>query len=94
MGRNCDINTRLVLSVLVQHSDLQLSLAQTEKNYFETKLKLERASGEKQALQQENRSLQGDRDDLRHKLRLSATENGQLRDRRVSPLEPVCDQRL
>lgn len=64
-----------------QHTDVQLLLAQTEKNYFETKLKLDRVSGEKQALLQENRSLESDRDDLRQKLRQVTQENVQLKDR-------------
>ncbi|KAG7239976.1 hypothetical protein INR49_028108 [Caranx melampygus] len=63
-----------------EHTDVQLLLAQTEKNYFETKLKLDRVSGEKQALLQENRSLESDRDDLRHKLRQVTQENVQLKD--------------
>ncbi|XP_029289575.1 uncharacterized protein LOC115009601 [Cottoperca gobio] len=63
----------------LQHTDLQLSQAQTEKSYFESKLKLERVSGEKQALLQENRSLEGVRDDLRHKLRQITDENVQIK---------------
>ncbi|XP_035801019.2 uncharacterized protein LOC118469836 [Amphiprion ocellaris] len=63
-----------------EHTDLQLLLAQTEKNYFETKLKLDRLSGEKQALLQENRSLQADRDDLRHRLRQITQENVQIKE--------------
>ncbi|KAK9516256.1 hypothetical protein VZT92_024197 [Zoarces viviparus] len=51
-----------------EHTDLQLSLAQAEKSYFETKLKLDRVSGEQQALLLENGRLEGDREDLRHKL--------------------------
>ncbi|XP_037622850.1 protein FAM184A [Sebastes umbrosus] len=62
-----------------EHTDLQLSVARTEKSYFETKLKLDRVSGEKQALLQENRSLEGDRDDLRHKLRQITDENVQIK---------------
>ncbi|KAL7401589.1 hypothetical protein ABVT39_001818 [Epinephelus coioides] len=62
-----------------EHTDLQLLLAQTEKNYFETKLKLDRVSGEKQALLQENRSLEEDRDNLRHKLRQITEENVQIK---------------
>ncbi|XP_069574726.1 golgin subfamily A member 6-like protein 25 [Brachyistius frenatus] len=63
-----------------EHTDLQLLLAQTEKNYFETQLKLDRVSAEKQVLLQENRSLQGDRDDLRHQLRHVTRENVQLKE--------------
>ncbi|XP_070827957.1 uncharacterized protein [Chaetodon trifascialis] len=67
-----------------EHTDLQLLLAQTEKIYFETKLKLDRVSGDKQALLQENRSLEGDRDDLRHKLRQITEENVQIKDSEMS----------
>ncbi|GAA6215344.1 myosin-9-like [Lates japonicus] len=67
-----------------EHTDLQLLLAQTEKNYFETKLKLDRVSGEKQALLQENRSLEGDRDDLRHKLRQVTQENVKIKESEVN----------
>nr|XP_020449287.1 stress response protein NST1-like isoform X2 [Monopterus albus] len=63
-----------------QHTDQQLLLAQTKKNYFETKLKLDRVCGEKQALLQENRSLQGERDELRHKLRQVTQENVQIKE--------------
>uniref|UniRef100_A0A1A8BX34 Intersectin 2b n=1 Tax=Nothobranchius kadleci TaxID=1051664 RepID=A0A1A8BX34_NOTKA len=63
-----------------EHTDLQLSLAQAEKNYFETKLKLDRVSGEKQALLQENKSLEGDRDDLRLRLRQVTQENAQIKE--------------
>lgn len=62
---------------------MQVLLAQTEKSYFETKLKLDRVSGEKQALLQENRSLEGDRDDLRQKLRQITEENVQIKERWV-----------
>ncbi|XP_060891967.1 GRIP1-associated protein 1 [Labrus mixtus] len=67
-----------------EHTDMQLILAQTEKSYFETKLKLDRVSGEKQALLQENRSLEGDRDDLRNKLRRITEENVQLKGSEVN----------
>ncbi|KAM7415142.1 hypothetical protein PAMA_019797 [Pampus argenteus] len=67
-----------------EHTDVQLLLAQTEKSYFETKLKLDRVSGEKQALLQENKSLEGDRDDLRHKLRQITEENVQIKDSEVN----------
>ncbi|XP_045893337.1 myosin-9 [Micropterus dolomieu] len=63
-----------------EHTDMQVLLAQTEKSYFETKLKLDRVSGEKQALLQENRSLEGDRDDLRQKLRQITEENVQIKE--------------
>lgn len=67
----------------MQHTDLQLLLAQKEKSYFETKLMLDRVSGEKKALLQENRSLERGRDDLRHKLRQLTEENVQIKDRWV-----------
>ncbi|XP_012778279.3 uncharacterized protein LOC101472082 [Maylandia zebra] len=63
-----------------EHANMQLLLAQTEKNYFESKLKLDRVSGEKQALLQESRSLEADRDDLRHKLRKLTQENVQIKE--------------
>ncbi|KAG7521946.1 hypothetical protein JOB18_010245 [Solea senegalensis] len=63
-----------------EHIDLQLLQAQTEKNYFETKLKLDRVSGEKQTLLQENKSLQEDRDALRQKLRQVTQENVQIKE--------------
>ncbi|XP_032380594.1 myosin-14 [Etheostoma spectabile] len=62
-----------------EHTDLQLLLAKAEKGYFENKLKLDRVSGEKQALLQENRSLGGDREELRHKLRQITEENIQIK---------------
>lgn len=58
-----------------QHNDVQLLLAQAEKNYFETKLKLDRVSGEKQAVLEENRILEDDRNTLRHKLKELTEEN-------------------
>lgn len=64
-----------------QHADVQLRLAQTEKNYFEAKLKLERVSGEKQTLLQENSSLGAERDELRLKLRQITQENVQIKER-------------
>lgn len=66
---------------------MQLSLARAEKSYFESTLKLERASAEKQALLKENRSLERDRDDLRQKLRRSTAENAQIKERWVLPLD-------
>ncbi|KAM3609551.1 uncharacterized protein V6R79_016847 [Siganus canaliculatus] len=67
-----------------EHTDLQLSLAQTEKSYFECKLKLERVSGEKEALLREKRSLEGDRDELRQKLRQVTEENVQVKEREMN----------
>lgn len=65
----------------MQHTDVQLLLAQTEKNYFETKLKLERAAAEKQLLWKEKKNLEVDRDDLRQKLRDVTRENVQVKER-------------
>ncbi|KAK2842690.1 hypothetical protein Q5P01_012890 [Channa striata] len=67
-----------------EHTDLQLLQAQTEKNYFETKLKLDRVTGEKQALLQETRILEGDRDDLRNRLRQVTQENVQIKESEMS----------
>ena len=44
---------------------------------------MDRVSGEKQALLQENRSLEGDRDNLRHKLRQTTEENVKIKERWV-----------
>ncbi|XP_078804340.1 uncharacterized protein LOC105353641 isoform X2 [Oryzias latipes] len=63
-----------------EHTNLQLLLVQTEKNYFESMLKLERASGEKEALMQENQSLSEDRDELRLKLRQTTQEKAEIQD--------------
>lgn len=65
----------------MQHTDVQLLLAQTEKNYFETKLELERAAAEKQLLWKEKKNLEVDRDDLRQKLRDVTRENVQVKER-------------
>ncbi|KAL0968638.1 hypothetical protein UPYG_G00269500 [Umbra pygmaea] len=67
-----------------QHQDAQLLLAQTEKNYFETKLKLDRITGEKQTLLEENKSLEEDRDVLRHKLRQVMDENTMVKEKEVN----------
>ncbi|XP_037307831.2 uncharacterized abhydrolase domain-containing protein DDB_G0269086 [Pungitius pungitius] len=61
-----------------EHTDLQLSLTKAEQSCFETKLKLDRESGDKRALLQENRSLEVDRDDLRLKLRQITEDNVQI----------------
>lgn len=66
-----------------QHTDLQVSLAKAEQSCFETKLKLDRESGDKRALLQENRSLEGDRDDLRLKLRQITEDKVQIQQRCV-----------
>uniref|UniRef100_A0A3B5L2P0 Uncharacterized protein n=1 Tax=Xiphophorus couchianus TaxID=32473 RepID=A0A3B5L2P0_9TELE len=60
-----------------QLADLQLTLAQTEKNYFEAKLKLERLSGENQSLLQENKSQGAEKDELRLKLSSRGPESSE-----------------
>lgn len=60
---------------------MQLLLAQTEKNYFETKLKLERVAAENQALLQEKQKLQKDREELVNKLRQTTEEKQQVEER-------------
>ncbi|XP_026143143.1 trichohyalin isoform X1 [Carassius auratus] len=67
-----------------EHNDVQLLLAQAEKNYFETKLKLDRVSGEKQALHEENRTLEGERNTLRHKLKELTEENVKIMEKEVN----------
>ncbi|XP_015227726.1 PREDICTED: inner centromere protein A-like [Cyprinodon variegatus] len=63
-----------------EHADLQLKLAQTEKNYFESRLKLERVSGEKNTSLQENRSLGAEKEELRLKLRQITEENIKIKE--------------
>lgn len=60
---------------------MQLSLAQTQKSYFESKLALERAAAEKQALLQEKEKLQGDGEELVKQLRRTAEEKQQVEER-------------
>nr|XP_021328937.1 trichohyalin-like isoform X2 [Danio rerio] len=67
-----------------EHNDVQLLLAQAEKNYFETKLKLDRVSGEKQAVLEENRILEDDRNTLRHKLKELTEENVKIMEKEVN----------
>ncbi|XP_029009583.1 myosin-9 [Betta splendens] len=67
-----------------QHTKVQLSLTQTEKNCFESRLKLERITGEKQALLQEIRILEGDREELRNQLRQVTQENAQVKESEIS----------
>ncbi|KTF72527.1 hypothetical protein cypCar_00026770, partial [Cyprinus carpio] len=67
-----------------EHNDVQLLLAQAEKNYFETKLKLDRVSGEKQALLEENRILEDKRNTLRHKLQELTEENVKIMEKEVN----------
>ncbi|XP_077423233.1 uncharacterized protein LOC144053077 [Vanacampus margaritifer] len=72
--------TERVEELKKERTDLQLVLVQTEKNLFESQLKLERADADKQALQRENEDLQENRDALRHKLRHTNEENHQLKE--------------
>ncbi|CAL8359025.1 unnamed protein product [Lota lota] len=67
-----------------EHTEVQLSLAKAEKSYFETKLKLDRVSGERQSLLGENQTLEAERDDLRHRLRRLTEENATIKDKEVS----------
>lgn len=60
---------------------MQLLLAQTEKSYFETKLKLERVAAENQALLQEKQKLQRDREELGNQLRQTTEEKQQVEER-------------
>ncbi|XP_061077220.1 tropomyosin [Conger conger] len=67
-----------------RHADLQLLLAKTEKNYFETKIKLDRASSERQVLLEENQGLEKDRNDLRKNLKQLTEDNSKLKEREAS----------
>ncbi|XP_039548257.1 polyamine-modulated factor 1-binding protein 1 isoform X2 [Pimephales promelas] len=67
-----------------EHKDVQLLLAQAEKNYFETKLKLDRVSGEKQTFLEENRILENERNTLRHKLKELTEENVKIMEKEVN----------
>ncbi|XP_072551929.1 uncharacterized protein [Salminus brasiliensis] len=67
-----------------EHTNVQLLLAQTEKNYFETKLKLERLAGEKQFLLEENKGLEDERNTLRHRMKELTEENVKIKDKEVS----------
>ncbi|XP_051513204.1 polyamine-modulated factor 1-binding protein 1-like [Myxocyprinus asiaticus] len=66
-----------------EHTNVQLLLAQTEKNYFETNIKLDRVSGEKQVLLEENRVLEDERNTLRHKLKELIEENVKIMEKEV-----------
>ncbi|XP_042563344.1 inner centromere protein [Clupea harengus] len=67
-----------------EHTDVQLLLAKAEKNYFETKLKLDRISSEKQVLLEENRGLEEERNNLRHRLKGLTEENVKIKEKEVS----------
>lgn len=66
---------------LLKLADVQLLLAQTEKSYFETKLKLERVAAESQALLQEKQKLQRDREELGKQLRQTTEDKHQVEER-------------
>ncbi|KAL2093436.1 hypothetical protein ACEWY4_010748 [Coilia grayii] len=66
-----------------EHTDVQLLLAKVEKNYFETKLKLDRVSSEKQVLLGENRGLEDERNNLRHRLKEMTEENVKIKEKEV-----------
>ncbi|XP_076850994.1 uncharacterized protein LOC143501258 [Brachyhypopomus gauderio] len=77
-------NTRLkeeLQDISKEHTNVQLSLAQTEKNHFESKLKLEKVSGEKQVLLAQNKSLEDERNALRHRLRQQTEESVKIKER-------------
>ncbi|KAI1903888.1 hypothetical protein AGOR_G00000050 [Albula goreensis] len=69
------------LQLKSKHTDAQLLLAKTEKNYFETKLKLDRVSAERQALLEENKGLEKERNELRRNLKQVSEENSKLKER-------------
>lgn len=60
---------------------MQLSLAQTQKSYFETKLALERVAAENQALLQEKEKLQREREELGKQLRRTREEKQHVEER-------------
>lgn len=66
---------------LLKLADVQLSLAQTEKSHFESKLKLERVAAENQALLQEKQKLQREREELGNRLRQTSEEKQQVEER-------------
>ncbi|KAG9329991.1 hypothetical protein JZ751_028367 [Albula glossodonta] len=72
------------LQLKSRHTDAQLLLAKTEKNYFETKLKLDRVSAERQALLEENKGLEKERNELRRNLKQVSEENSRLKEREES----------
>ncbi|KAJ8002715.1 hypothetical protein DPEC_G00161820 [Dallia pectoralis] len=73
-----------LLKLKKMHQDAQILLAQTENNYFETKLKLDRITGEKHVLLEENKGLEEDRDALRDRLRQVMDENTKIKEREAS----------
>ncbi|KAF7699006.1 golgin subfamily A member 6-like protein 22 [Silurus meridionalis] len=71
-------------SLSKEHKNLQLLLAQTEKNYFEAMLKLERVSGEKQFLLKDNKSLEDEKNTLRQKNKELTDENAKVKEKEAS----------
>ncbi|XP_056621967.1 myosin-9 isoform X3 [Triplophysa dalaica] len=67
-----------------EHTDVKQLLAQTERNYFETKIKLDRVSGEKQVLLEENKELENERNTLRNKLKELTEENVKIMEKEVN----------
>ncbi|XP_035252410.1 golgin subfamily A member 6-like protein 6 [Anguilla rostrata] len=67
-----------------RHADVQSLLARTEKNYFETKIKLDRALSERQVLLEENHSFEKERNDLRKNVKQLTEENSKLKEREAS----------
>lgn len=76
-----DVYVTLSCLPFLKLADVQLSLTQTEKSYFESKLKLERVAAESQALLQEKQKLQRDRDELGKQLRQATEEKHQVEER-------------
>ncbi|XP_053356081.1 cytadherence high molecular weight protein 2-like [Clarias gariepinus] len=68
-------------NLIKEHKNTQLLLAQTEKNYFEAMLKLERVSGEKQFLLKENKGLEDEKNSLRQKIKELIDENATLKEK-------------
>lgn len=60
---------------------MQLLLAQSEKNYFEAMLKLERVSGEKQFLLKETKGLEDERNTLRQKFKELTDEHAAIKEK-------------
>ncbi|KAK1161702.1 myosin heavy chain, skeletal muscle, adult [Acipenser oxyrinchus oxyrinchus] len=65
-------------------TDVQQVLAHAEKNYFESKIKLDRITVEKQVLLEENRDLEREGNKLRHKLKELTEESTKLKEKEVS----------
>ncbi|TSK38517.1 hypothetical protein Baya_2933 [Bagarius yarrelli] len=67
-----------------EHKNMQLLLAQTEKNFFEAMLKLERVSGEKEFLLKESKGLGDERITLRQKVKELIDENATIREKEAT----------